>query len=128
MKYSYQREQILKIVQSSYGHLSANEVHEQVRKIIPNISLGTVYRNLNTLAEHHFIRRIIMPHGSDEYDYNVEPHSHIYCVKCGNIYDLPSKVDERMQKLVEKEAGYTITKSSVVFEGICPQCESEKEG
>ena len=66
MKYSYQREQILKIVQSSHGHLSANEVYEQVRKIIPNISLGTVYRNLNTLAEHHFIRRIIMPHGKSD--------------------------------------------------------------
>ena len=65
MKYSYQREEILKVVKASSGHISALEVYDEVKKTIPNISLGTVYRNLNSLVEHNYITKVNMPSGSE---------------------------------------------------------------
>ena len=128
MKYSHQREEILTIIKASQGHMSATDVYRKVKNVIPNISLGTVYRNLNALADHGFIRRIIMPYESDLYDYNIESHSHLYCLKCKQLFDLNPDVDKKRKHLVEKTTGHRITKSSVVFEGICHRCVLEEEG
>lgn len=128
MKYSHQRELILQIIQENKGHLTAKEVYDKVRKRLPNISLGTVYRNLNVLDENHQIRRIVVPYGRDEFDYNPIEHSHFFCKICEHIYDLDQKVDEKMKELVEKTTGYCITNTSVVFKGICHKCQDRKEG
>ena len=68
MKYSKQREQILNIINNSYDHPTAYMVYEEVRKDIPNISLGTVYRNLNSLCINKQIRRLAIPNDNDRFD------------------------------------------------------------
>ena len=127
MKYSYQREEILKVVKSSRGHISALDVYNEVKKIIPNISLGTVYRNLNSLVEHDYITKINMPSGSDIFDYTLGEHSHIHCVKCNEIIDISSNLNEKIKELVEISINCKITKP-IVFEGICHKCRDKKEG
>ena len=77
MKYSKQREQILSIISNSYDHPTAYMVYEQVKKDIPNISLGTVYRNLNSLCENKQIRRLAIPNDNDRFD-KVDSHCHLY--------------------------------------------------
>lgn len=127
MKYSHQREIILQTVQEERSHLTAQEVYEIVRKKVPNISLGTVYRNLNILSENGLIRKIELPQSSDQFDFTLKPHSHLYCTKCNKIYDINIASIEEMKHIIEQEHGYTITSCNIVLEGLCKNCQVEKK-
>ncbi len=79
--YSRQREAILQVLRSTDTHPSASAVHNEVRKLIPNISLGTVYRNLAALAEDG----VCLPSVGDGYEHfdgNASPHAHLHCKQC----------------------------------------------
>ena len=89
MKYSRQRELILETVMENPVHPTADTVYAMVREQEPNISLGTVYRNLNLLAEQGILRRIPMPAASDRFDGRTDSHHHMRCCGCGNLFDLP---------------------------------------
>ena len=86
-RYSKQRETLLQYLRSVTCHPTAETVYLQVRKEIPNISLGTVYRNLNQLAEEGTILRLTANNGADYYDGFIQPHLHILCTRCGKIDD-----------------------------------------
>jgi Fur family peroxide stress response transcriptional regulator len=89
---SKQREAILRILQSTDIHPTADWIYMEVKKVIPNISLGTVYRNLNLLRDEGLIREVIIQgSASARYDANLEPHHHFVCVGCNSVYDLPSQ-------------------------------------
>ena len=125
MKYSLQRDLILKYVEESYDHPTADMIYERVRNDFPNISLGTVYRNLNVLVELGYIRKIIMPGVSDRFDKTLENHYHLYCSNCSSIHDvmLPDITD--IDIIVEKNMGYKIVSHDIVFTGICKKCQKE---
>lgn len=122
MKYSKQREEILKIVLDSTDHPNVNTIYERARKIIPNISLGTVYRNLNTLYENGFIRKISNPNGADHYDKTLIDHAHIYCIECNNMFDVDANLLKDIKALVETNNKYKINKSEIIFTGLCEKC------
>ena len=122
MKYSKQREEILKIVLDSTDHPNVNTIYERARKIIPNISLGTVYRNLNTLYENGFIRKISNPNGADHYDKTLIDHAHIYCIECNNMFDVDANLLKNIKALVETNNKYKINKSEIIFTGLCEKC------
>ena len=126
MKYSYQREIILEIVRKEKTHLTAREVYEKVKEVIPNISLGTVYRNLNVLYENGYVRKIEIPYGSDQFDFSLIPHSHLYCIKCRKIFDMKTSLLENIKELVEKDDGYQILSDHIILEGICIHCQNKK--
>ena len=87
MRHSLQRDTIKNVVCSTTCHPTADWVYNEVRKLIPNISLGTVYRNLNQLSDNSSIRTI--QDGSvTRYDGNIKPHHHLKCIKCGEIKDI----------------------------------------
>jgi len=126
VKYSRQRDIILKMVQNSYHHPNAYMVYEEVRKEIPNISLGTVYRNLNLLSELNLIKKIIVPSGNDRYDKTLINHSHFHCDKCKKVFD----INESFQKIttkIEQKLECKIISQDSVFNGICKDC-LKKEG
>ena len=87
MRNTKQRDCVFDIVNSSYKHLNAYQIYNIARKIIPNISLGTVYRNLAWLSENNKIRTIIVD-GIIRYDRNII-HDHFTCNECKNIIDIP---------------------------------------
>ena len=89
LKYSRQRESIKEFLRSRTDHPTADTVYENLRQIYPNISLGTVYRNLGVLEENGQLMRIPMDNGSDRFDPNVVPHYHFLCRKCGCLQDVP---------------------------------------
>ncbi len=128
MKYSHQRELILQVMKQSLGHLTARQVYQRVKEELPTISLGTIYRNLNVLDEQNLIRRIVVPYGCDEFDYNPTEHSHFFCTKCESLYDLEAHIDQKMKQVVEETTGYEITNTNVVFKGVCHKCHGRKEG
>ncbi|MBI3600601.1 MAG: transcriptional repressor, partial [Nitrospinae bacterium] len=84
-KYSMQREVILNILRSTKSHPTADWVYEQARRLIPGISLGTVYRNLKILKEDGTISELSFANTFCRYDGNAEPHYHFTCEKCKRV-------------------------------------------
>ena len=88
LKYSRQRESIKANLMSRHDHPTADALYASIREEFPNISLGTVYRNLNLLVETGEILKLTCGNGPDHYDGNVAPHYHFVCRDCGQVYDM----------------------------------------
>lgn len=122
-KYSRQRELVLEILQKSYSHPTAEEVFAEARKVDSNISLGTVYRNLELLCEDRVIEKISTPTSKDRYDFKKTKHSHAICEKCGGVLDFIDNVDlEKLTQKLESESGFTINQDEIRVIGICSKC------
>ncbi|CUS77755.1 Fur family transcriptional regulator, ferric uptake regulator [Candidatus Kryptobacter tengchongensis] len=123
---SKQREAILRILQSTDIHPTADWIYDQVRKVIPNISLGTVYRNLNLLREEGLIREVTI-HGSSSarYDANLEPHHHFICLRCNSVYDLPIHGANLNVESYLGGKNFEVKFVKLDIFGICDKCRSE---
>lgn len=84
-----QRKVILEELGKVYTHPTADEIYAMVKEKLPNISLGTVYRNLDLLAENNQVLKLETAGNIRRYDANMAPHSHIRCVSCGKVFDVP---------------------------------------
>lgn len=125
VKYSKQREAIKVYLQHSHSHPTAAKVYEDLRIDYPNISLGTVYRNLNFLVEQGEIMKISCDDGSDHYDGNVAPHYHFVCRKCNQMTDLAIPSLDHINILASSEFGGTIEGHVTYFYGICEKCKGK---
>ena len=103
---------------------TADTVYMHVKKEFPNISLGTVYRNLNLLTDIGEAIKISTPDGGDRFDGTVQPHNHFLCTKCGRFLDLEldMKSIEEMNRLANDCFDGMITSSSTLFYGECSDC------
>lgn len=126
MRYSKQRETILEVVKKSCHHPTAEDVYDSVKKVIPNISLGTVYRNLNYLAEQGMIKQIEIPNSSHHFDGTLNYHHHAYCDICHRLFDIQIKDDFILNDLLDKEQ-FQILGVNICFTGICNDCRNRKK-
>ena len=115
-RYSRQREAILKNLRHRTDHPSADMVYESLRHEIPNISLGTVYRNLNNLSENGSILRFAVG-GKEHFDGNITPHIHFICTDCGAIQDVFHACVDDFTKGVSDLLNCTIHGANLVFHG-----------
>ena len=116
---SKQREAIIENLQSRYDQPTAMELYLAVREQIPNLSLGTLYRNLSQLEENGQVLRI--PDGStDRFDGNINPHAHFKCITCGNVYDLMSFNSDSLT-FSDEIIGNVVNYSLMAF-GSCKHC------
>lgn len=122
LKYSRQREAIKSYLASTRQHPTADVVYAHVQKEFPHISLGTVYRNLNLLAEIGEAMKITTPDGADRFDGIVTPHYHVLCTNCGNIYDLEMEMQDSLTRSADTSFSGTIHSHSALFYGICEHC------
>ncbi len=120
-----QRKIILEDVRTSRNHPTAYEVYESVRKRLPNISLGTVYRNLETLSENGVIRRLELPESKRRYDGRLSRHYHVKCTRCGKVEDLKLDPMEAVERTAGETSGYKIIDHQLEFSGICPECQGK---
>lgn len=118
--YSKQREAILLELQSRCDHPTAAQLYEGVRKKIPNISLGTVYRNLASLVESGDIIKLSIGDGFEHFDGNNNFHLHLHCKCCGNVIDVPA-TDSRLISLARQD-GFMPDVSVCVINGTCKAC------
>ena len=125
MKNSTQRNLVLDIVNNSCNHPTADMVYNSAKETLPNISLATVYRNLNLLAELGSIKKIAVYNGQDRFDKTLTPHHHFVCDKCGNTYDITLSNKADLVSIIEKETGHQIITNNLVFKGICKYCKEE---
>lgn len=129
MRYSKQSEEVLNTVLNSNNHPDAKEIYELVKLKIPNVSLGTVYRNLNTLAMEVLIRKIELDDGNDRFDKTLCLHNHLKCTTCGKVIDITPKLDQKEIKEIKEiksKTGFKITDSSFNINGICEKCKKER--
>ena len=122
-----QKAVILSAVQGTKTHPTAEQVYEMIRTELPNISLGTVYRNLNKMAEDGAIRRISVINSPDKFDGDLTPHLHISCTECGKFCDFfEAEYNESLDRLIEAKTNFRIVKHETVFYGECPDCKTIK--
>lgn len=122
--YSRQREAILTVLRSTNTHPTANWVYEKVREIIPNISLGTVYRNLAALSDSGDILSITVGDGFEHYDADNSAHVHLHCRSCGEIVD--ARMEQDILADVAKANDFIHETSIYVVYGICNKCNTKK--
>lgn len=122
LKYSRQRESIKTCLMQRKDHPTADALYTSIREQFPNISLGTVYRNLNLLVELGEIQKLACGDGVDHFDYDTSPHYHYVCRDCGKIYDIPMPVNEDMNTAAEKYASGSIDSHTIYFYGTCDEC------
>ncbi len=125
--YSRQREEIIKTVQESYDHPTAEEIYLSVKTKDPDVSRSTVYRNLGVLVENNLINKISMLVGPDRYDAVREKHNHAICTKCGKVFDFKYDFEyEKLKKMILKQTGVEISEKGIALEGICNSCKKLK--
>jgi Fur family transcriptional regulator, ferric uptake regulator len=122
---SRQREVVLSVVRSTMDHPTAEWVHRQARRRLPRIGLGTVYRNLQSLAADGQIREIHTGGGSARFDGNTGRHYHIRCLGCGRVNDLPLSVDTRIEEEAGRAMNYRVLGHQVEVQGLCPACQGD---
>lgn len=122
LKYSRQREAIKEFLADTAEHPTADTVYMHVRKEFPRISLGTVYRNLNLLADMGEIMKITTPDGGDRFDAMTAPHYHVLCQKCGRVQDLHMKHMASFDKEAQKCFDGCIESHTAMFYGTCVDC------
>ncbi len=119
-----QRRLIYEVLKSTNIHPTADWIYEQVKREIPNISLGTVYRNLKVLKEEGKIIEINDGKQS-RFDARTDKHFHFKCSSCGGIFDIDREDAIVVNKLKLEEIGFTVSDIDVVFTGICYRCNEK---
>lgn len=123
MKFSKQRELILNAVKDNTVHPTADFIYDYLKKDNPNLSLGTVYRNLSQLVNHGYIQKVSIPGLPDRFDANVIEHNHMICDVCGNIQDIHSDILKNIPSAISNELDIEITSCTVILHGICKNCK-----
>ncbi|MDR3341371.1 MAG: transcriptional repressor [Treponema sp.] len=132
-KYSKKRDAILELIQATTSHPSAQWVYEKLKPRIPDLSLSTVYRNINLFRQHGFVISLGVVDGEERFDGVVSPHPHFVCNRCGNIIDITCPNTETLKIILGyEEAGqgvhpqlFTIDYRKTIFYGCCVHCGGE---
>lgn len=124
MRNTVQKTMILKTVRSMMDHPTADEVYGKVISSCPGISKGTVYRNLNLLAQEGEILRVSIANAPDRYDFTTVNHAHCICSRCGKVFDYRLK---RMPQLNDSDnKGFKAEDMNIIVHGICHECQMKE--
>ncbi len=120
-----QRRLILEVLRGTTSHPTADWIYERVREQIPNVSLGTVYRNLRSLVNMGEILQLSYGSGQDRYDGNPEAHYHFRCSQCGSVSDVQLPYEPELDKRAAGSCPGRVTGHRLEFVGICADCRAE---
>ena len=123
LKKTKQRATILRVLKSTTSHPTADWIYDAVRKEIPNISLGTVYRNLKILRESGEILEIRFSGTFSRFDGRPNNHYHFRCDKCGYVSDVEEPVNKEIDERIAQETGFKISYHWLEFRGLCKECQ-----
>jgi Fur family peroxide stress response transcriptional regulator len=127
-KITPQRLAIVRILAKSDGHPSVENIHVQLTKDFPTMSLATVYRNIVLIKSLGEVLELGFPDGSNRYDGNRPyPHPHVICIKCKKIVDPDLESLDEITKEVASETNFRILNHRLDFFGICSNCMVEKD-
>ncbi|MCM1044312.1 MAG: transcriptional repressor [Candidatus Gastranaerophilales bacterium] len=121
-KHSKQRDIIKSFLMGRKDHPTADMIYTNVRQQYPNISLGTVYRNLSLLAETGEIRRLRVGDGVDHFDADLSPHYHFICTKCGAVSDVHMPNMDTIAEVADANFDGRVDGNVTYFYGVCADC------
>jgi len=125
LRMTNQREIILRELLKSKQHLTADELYDIVKKIMPRISLATVYRNLEILSEAGIVGKLEISGRQKRFDYDPSDHDHIYCAVCHRIDNLEITHQGLASEKIGVLSGYSVTGVRLEIVGICPECKKK---
>jgi len=120
-----QRRVIKEILCSTKSHPTADWIYEEARKVLPDISLGTVYRNLQVLLSEDNIQELNYGKGYSRFDGNPRPHYHFVCKQCGRVYDVEMPLADFLTEAAAQATGGIVESHRLEFAGICRDCRQE---
>ena len=121
-----QRLAVLRILASSEGHPTVDEIYKEVKAAFPTTSLATVYKTISLLKELNEVLELGFPDGSNRYDgNNPVPHPHAICMKCKKIMDPELMSIEELSEEMSRKTGYKIFHHRLDFFGLCPDCQQK---
>ena len=120
-----QRSLVLEAVNRLKCHATAEEIYQLVVQEHPNISKGTVYRNLNQLAESGEIRKLEVPGSADRFDHLCHDHYHARCLQCGRVFDVEMDYIRDLEEKIRDTHGFEFYGHDLMFKGICPDCRKK---
>ncbi|NLO09460.1 MAG: transcriptional repressor [Clostridiales bacterium] len=124
-KYSRQREAIIEYLSKTKEHPTADTIYMDIRETYPNISLGTVYRNLNLLVEKGEVLRLIGMDESDRYDGNTHNHYHFLCNNCKRVLDIEMESIDQINAIANKSFPGKVEGHVTYFYGTCDKCKQQ---
>ncbi len=113
---------VYEALRGDHSHPGADEIYRRVRRMLPHISLGTVYRNLQRLVAEGKIRMCLLGERVARYDPLVAEHDHFICQQCGRVEDLLLERDRRVNLAPLRDKGFTVTAHSLAIHGLCQKC------
>jgi Fur family transcriptional regulator, ferric uptake regulator len=127
LRNSKQRLMIIEQLQSLKSHPTADDLYHLLRKQMPRISLGTVYRNLEFLSQEGLIQKLDVGGSQKRFDGNAQEHYHVRCQRCGRLDDIQLSPKREMETEAESLSGYAILRHRLEFIGICPECQTKSD-
>ena len=125
-RHTLQRDLILEAVKELHCHATADDVYDLIVTKHPNISRGTVYRNLKLLSDIGEIRKVEITSGADRFDHECHAHYHARCIKCNKVFNVEMDFIDDLQKNIKDTHGFEFTGHDLIFKGICLECNSLK--
>ncbi|MGD8562758.1 MAG: transcriptional repressor [Desulfarculaceae bacterium] len=122
LRMTKQRRVILDELKKLKTHPTAGELCKIVRKRLPHISLGTVYRNLEILSRRGVIQKLDVGGVEMRFDGNIDNHYHLRCVECGKVFDVDMSPMPDLEQRLESWTGFRVLGHNLEFVGLCPQC------
>ena len=119
-----QRKAILKILMNTRSHPTADDLYDEVRKEIPNISKGTIYRNLKILQEMGKVRELNLDSTKSRFELAIAAHYHLRCENCSRVLDLDVPILTELDRDVARKTGLRISHHQLEFRGLCHDCQS----
>ncbi len=119
---THQRTVIYRELIATGEHPTPEAVYERVKKQIPAVSLGTVYKSIKTFLDAGLLREVSLHHGSQRLDANTSPHHHMVCRQCRRIFDVPADQVEPAKLKNPPETGFEVERLSIEFWGVCAAC------
>ena len=123
-----QRKVILEGLKNTTSHPTAGEVYDLVRQELPRVSLGTVYRNLETLSRDGHILKLDLDEGQKRFDGRTDPHYHLRCLDCGRVLDINLDPQTEIVKKANRMNACLVTGHKLEFTGLCPRCRGKEGG
>jgi len=127
MRLTTQRQIILEELSKVKTHPTASELYDMVRKRLPRIGLGTVYRNLELMADNGMILKLEVGGTQKRFDATTNTHYHIRCSECGKVDDIDTPVMDTLVQAASESSSYQILGHHVEFTGLCPECQQNEK-
>jgi Fur family peroxide stress response transcriptional regulator len=117
-----QREVVLQVIRDAKEHLTANEVFDQAKSLLPTISFATVYNSLRYLKEAGHIAEIQFGNGASRFDKMTSRHDHALCVKCGKLVDMELELPAELVRFASEFSQFKLESIELTLRGLCPDC------